>query len=187
MDKIINDYCNEIKQNIDNINKNQIINFAEILIKAKENNSNIFIMGNGGSAATASHFSCDFNKGLVGKDEKRFKIMCLNDSIPTMLAYANDQSYGNIFVEQLKNFLTDKDIVIGISVSGNSLNIIKAIEYADRKGCNTIAFTQNSDSKLAKIAKNIVTVETNIIEVTEDVHSIIFHLTKIIIKNMLNK
>jgi len=94
-------------------------------------------MGNGGSGSTASHAAADLNKGVSYGREKRFRVMSLNDNMATLTAYANDVSYSDAFVEQLKNFLHPGDLVIGISGSGNSPNILKAIEYANQQGAIT--------------------------------------------------
>jgi len=100
-----------------------LMNFEKVvdtICEAYEDRRSIFIMGNGGSASTASHFACDINKGVSNGHKNRFRVHCLSDNIPTMLAYANDQSYDDIFLEQLKNLLVSGDVVIGISASGNS-------------------------------------------------------------------
>jgi D-sedoheptulose 7-phosphate isomerase len=99
------------------------------LIEAYRMNRTIFVMGNGGSGATASHWACDINKGCSFGRDKKFRMMCLNDNVATILAYANDISYDDIFEEQLKNFFNRGDVVIGISGSGNSINVL-AVNFA---------------------------------------------------------
>ncbi len=108
----------------------------------------IFTCGNGGSASTASHFACDMVKGASYGRDARFRIMALTDSLPTVSAYANDVSYDAIFVEQLKNFAQPGDVVMGISGSGNSPNVLRAIEYANSIGCRTIGLTGRDGGKL---------------------------------------
>ncbi len=103
-----------------------------------EEEGHIFVMGNGGSGATASHWAGDFNNGCCFNLEKKFKMICLNDNISTMMAYANDISYDDIFVEPMKNFFRPGDLVIGISGSGNSKNVLKAIEIANKNKGRTI-------------------------------------------------
>lgn len=102
----IQDYLNRLKMTIERLNQDEINTFINLLIKARDEERQIFIMGNGGSAATASHFACDFNKGASYGYEKRFKFICLNDNMATMMAYSNDVSYEEALIEQLKNFLT---------------------------------------------------------------------------------
>ena len=133
-------------------------------------------MGNGGSGATASHFVCDFNKGISEKLDSKYRFICLNDNIPTMLAYANDVSYNSIFVEQLKNLATEGDLVIGISGSGNSNNVISAIEYANAQGCKTFGLVGYDGGMLKKIAQNCIHIKINNMQIVEDIHMIIDHL-----------
>lgn len=136
--KDIANYLNRLQETIAKLNHDEINTFINLLIAARDEEKQIFIMGNGGSASTASHFCCDFNKGSSYGFDKRFKFICLNDNVPGMMAYANDVSYDDIFVEQLKNFFQPGDYVIGISGSGNSKNVLKAIEYAKENGGITI-------------------------------------------------
>jgi D-sedoheptulose 7-phosphate isomerase len=136
-------------------------------------------MGNGGSAATASHFACDFNKGASYGygDKNRFKFICLNDNMASLMAYANDVGYEEIFVEQLKNFFNPQDVVIGISGSGNSVNILKAIEYANANNGITIALTGYNGGKLKSIAKYGVHVNIDDMQIVEDLHMTMDHLS----------
>jgi D-sedoheptulose 7-phosphate isomerase len=110
-------YLTRLKSTIDLISREEISRFLNILLDALESEKNIYIMGNGGSAATASHFAVDFNKGLSYGKEKRFRLVCLNDNLPTLTAYANDVGYEDVFVEPLRNFLVRGEVVIGISGS----------------------------------------------------------------------
>lgn len=146
------------------------------IFDAYEQEHSIFIMGNGGSASTASHFACDVNKGACFGLEKRFKVICLSDNIPIILAYANDKSYDDIFVEQLTNLLSAGDVVIGISGSGNSKNVIKAIQYANDRSATLVAFTGFDGGQLAKIAKLSILIPTNDMQKVEDVHLILTHM-----------
>ncbi len=164
---------------IDTINKldrKEIETFFSQLLVCYEQKRQIFIFGNGGSAATASHLATDLNKGVSYGLEKRFRVVCLNDNIPTMLAYANDLSYNDVFVEQLKNFLMKDDLVIGISGSGNSENVLRAIEYANRAGAVTFGITGFDGGKLKKIAKYSINANINDMQISEDLHVIICHV-----------
>jgi D-sedoheptulose 7-phosphate isomerase len=133
-------------------------------------------MGNGGSASTASHLACDINKGCSIDREKKFKMICLNDSISTMLAYANDLSYEQIFVEQLRNFFDPGDVVIGISGSGNSANVLKAIEYANNNGGITVGLCGFSGGELYRIAQIALLVRVDDMQKVEDIHLVIAHM-----------
>ncbi len=131
----------------------EIAEMAKIIDTARNNGKQIFAMGNGGSASTASHLVQDLNKAANREGRKRFKAIALNDNIPIMLAIANDDSYENVFVEQLKNFLQSGDVVIGISGSGNSKNVLNAIEYANKNGGVTIGWSGYGGGKLSKMVK----------------------------------
>ena len=149
---------------------------AERLNEARDHGRNIYIMGNGGSGATASHFVCDMNKGANVEGQKRFRVMCLNDSIATVLAYANDLNYSSVFVEQLRNFVQPNDIVIGISGSGNSENVILALQYAREAGSYTVAFVGFDGGTLGKTADVVIHTPVNDMQVVEDLHMAMCHM-----------
>lgn len=146
------------------------------ILDAYHNEKAIFIMGNGGSASTASHFACDINKGCCLDLDKKFKVICLNDNIPTMLAYANDLDYASVFIEQLKNFFHSGDLVIGISGSGNSVNVLRTIRYANENGGKTIGLTGYSGGKLGQRVDTAYVAESDDMQKIEDVHMIIVHM-----------
>lgn len=176
MENAINNYFNTLKTSIDNLDRNAIISFINLLLKARENDNNIYIMGNGGSASSASHFVCDFNKGLSYQKDARFKMISLNDSISTILAYANDVGYDDVFVEQLKNFLKKDDVVIGLSGSGNSKNVLKAIEYANANGAKTVGLTGYDGGKLKNMVDISLHVNINSMQIAEDIHAMICNM-----------
>jgi len=168
-------YLDRLKQTIDAISKKDISQLMNILLTAKDQGKTIFVMGNGGSASTASHFCCDFNKGISFGQEEMFKFMCLNDNIPTLMAYANDLGYEEIFIGPLKNFIQEGDLVIGISGSGNSVNVVKALEYANSKGAFTIGLTGYSGGKVKQICQHNVHIPVDDMQITEDLHMVIDH------------
>ena len=170
-------YLSELVDLINSIDLHEIENFINELEEAYKNDKNIFVMGNGGSASTASHFACDINKGVSLKLNKRFKVISLNDNIPIMLAYANDISYDSIFEEQLKNYIKKDDLVVGISGSGNSKNVLMAIEYANAIGARTFGITGYDGGKLKKIAEKSIVIRSNDMQKIEDCHMILVHLT----------
>jgi len=172
----IREYIDSLVAVLQKININEINQFIEILEQASKEGRNIFIFGNGGSGATASHTICDFNKGLSCNRDRRFKMTCLNDNIFTMMAYANDISYEDIFVEPLKNFLKPKDVVIGISGSGDSTNIIKAIEYANEHRALTVGLCGYDGGKLKQASQVVVHAKINDMQKAEDIHMIITHI-----------
>ena len=149
---------------------------AQAVWKAYEEGRTIFIMGNGGSGATASHLACDMNKGACFRAAKKFRFMALTDNMATLLALANDAGYESVFVEQLKNFVKPGDVVIGISGSGNSKNVLSAIEYANGIGCVTVGLTGYDGGKLRKISRLSVHVKANDMQLAEDVHLMVGHI-----------
>ena len=181
----IENYLIKLKNTIDALKKDEINKFINMLITARDEGKTIFIMGNGGSAATASHFCCDFNKGASYGYDKRFKFICLNDNTATMMAYSNDVAYEDAMVEQLKNFFEAGDYVIGISGSGNSKNVVKAIEYANANGGKTIGLTGYQGGKLKEICHHSVNMNVDDMQISEDLHMMMDHLSlRIISENM---
>ncbi|MBI5056305.1 MAG: SIS domain-containing protein [Nitrospirae bacterium] len=174
--KLSLDYLGQLKELLDTFPHEQFLEIAQTLLQAYDNGKQVFIMGNGGSGATASHFVCDINKGTCLELQKKFKVICLNDNLPSILAYANDLSYDQIFIEQLKNFLQPGDIVIGISGSGNSKNVLLAISYAKEQGAKAIGITGFEGGKLAALADISFVVSINDMQKVEDVHLIVVHM-----------
>lgn len=168
-------YFSRLKNTIDNLSLDKMNTLIALFEEARQRSKTIFIMGNGGSASTASHYVCDFNKGLVKENQKRYRFICLNDNVPSILAYANDVSYDDIFIEQLKNHLSDGDLVLGISGSGNSKNIIKAINYAKENGGKTIGLTGYDGGVLGATVQTHINVPIHDMQIAEDIHIIINH------------
>jgi D-sedoheptulose 7-phosphate isomerase len=179
----IQQYLNALITTIKSVDVECINAVAEVLGDACKEQKRIFIMGNGGSSATASHYVCDFNKGLSVNRQQRYKMYCLSDNVPTMMAIANDMGYENIFVEQLKNFIEEGDVVIGISGSGNSPNVIKAIEYAKAMNAVTIGLSGYDGGRLKQIVKYSIHVNIDNMQITEDVHAMLDHLLMSILQS----
>jgi len=183
----ITEYFVREKKIIDSIPKHDLSIIMNVLEESRKTGKTIFIMGNGGSGATASHFVCDFNKGISdGKDEtfRAYRFVCLNDNIPIMLAISNDVSYDDIFVQQLRGLFVSGDIVIGISASGNSKNILKAIEYANNHDGITIGFEGYQGGMLKEIAMYSVHVPVDDMQITEDIHMMFDHcMMKVLSEN----
>jgi len=150
----------------------EIIN---VLKKAQTNGNTIFTIGNGGSGSTASHFVSDLLKTAITKDEKRFAAISLVDNIPVNLAWSNDQSFESIFIEQLKNFLKPNDVLFAFSGSGNSINVINAIEYAKKNSAVGIGFTGMDGGKLKNMCDVCITVPSNNMLIIESIHLTICH------------
>jgi len=176
LNEAIEDYLSRLKRTVDLLSRQELEGFLELLVDALEKGRDIYVMGNGGSSATASHMAVDFNKGLSLGKTRRFRFHCLSDNIPTITAYANDMGYEDIFVEQLRNLLKPGDLVIGISGSGNSPNVLKAIEYANSVGALTLGLTGYDGGALKKMARFGVHVPIADMQITEDLHMMLDHM-----------
>jgi len=187
MDKFIAEYFSKLQEIFKNIEYNKIKKSVEIIIEKYRRDKQIFIIGNGGSASTASHFACDLGKGCNIDDGKRFKVISLTDNVSWMSAISNDISYEHVFIEQLKNYLQKGDLVIGISASGNSVNVIKAFEYAKAIGANTLGFIGFSGGKIKNLSDNWIYVRNYNYGQVEDFHLILEHIITQYIKKELEK
>lgn len=179
----IENYFSNLKGTLDKIDRDDILKFAEIIAKTEGKNT-VYVLGNGGSTSIASHFVCDFVKDVAVASGKRFKIVSLSDNVATLTAYANDMEFDLIFVEQLKNFLSKGDVVVAISGSGNSKNILKAVEYANEIGAITLGMTGFDGGELIKKAKHTVLAPADDIQIVQDSHMAIIHLLMQVIKEI---
>lgn len=177
------DYTKEIKEYIEleravlsRIDTGAINDVMEMLDEARLRRADIYIFGNGGSASTASHIVNDFNKGLSEHLEEPFRFICLNDNMATVMAIANDISFEAVFEFQLRGKISENDVAIGISGSGNSPNVLNAIKYANKVCARTIGFTGFDGGELAKIADISLHVPVMSMQVTEDMHMMFDHL-----------
>lgn len=170
-------YLEYVSKIMSQLDENEIAAFIEALVQARERDARIFFIGNGGSAATASHFANDVAIGCRSW-ERPFRAISLTDNVPVMTAIANDYGYEHIFTLQLKTMMRPGDVVVAISASGNSPNVINAVEWANENGATTIGLTGFDGGKLRAIAKSGVHVPTNKGEYgpVEDVHMILDHL-----------
>ncbi len=171
----IKNYLQDLHTLSESISGEEFDTFITALTQAYQRETNIFVFGNGGCAVASSHFACDINKGVSYGKEKRFKIICLNDNIPIMMAYANDISYEDVFVEQLKNFLQPEDLVVGLSGSGNSMNVVKALQYANEHGAQTFALCGYGGGRLKEAAQQSLHVKSYDMQKVEDMYTIILH------------
>lgn len=177
MDSLISDYINLETKVINKLDQKQIKNILEVLDDALKTNKNIYVFGNGGSGSTASHLYNDFAKAIFKETDKKFKIYCLNDNIPSLLAVANDIGYEEVFRYQLKRYGVSKnDVIIALSGSGNSKNIINAVSYAKDNGATIIGLTGFDGGKLKKLSDYSLDTNINDMRITEDIHLIINHL-----------
>jgi D-sedoheptulose 7-phosphate isomerase len=169
-------YTDDIKHSLDQLPFELLEEIVECLHRARIAEQQVFILGNGGSAATATHFACDLGKNTVVPNLPRFRVMALTDNISFLTALANDMGYENIFSEQLANFIKRSDVVIAISASGNSPNILKAIQLAKSNHALTIGWSGYHGGKLASLVDLPIIVPNHCIEQIEDIHMILAHM-----------
>lgn len=172
----IKEYIEFEKKTLDKLDVASINAAMNLIMEAYEGKHNIYIFGNGGSSATASHYQNDFNKGISEYVENKFRFQCLNDNIATVMAIANDIGFEEVFRFQLRNKLEDGDIIMAISGSGNSQNVINAVEYAKEQGNKIIGLTGFNGGKLKELSDISLHVDVMSMQITEDVHMIFDHM-----------
>lgn len=180
----IETYLEMEKKVITSLPKGDISGVMNVLEKARLRGGRIFVCGNGGSASTATHYVCDFNKGVSFDQDMKYDFECLSDNVPMMMAVANDIGYDDIFVVPLKNKMKKGDVVIGISGSGNSENVARAITYANENGAESIAICGYSGGRIKKLAKHCIHVNVNNMQIVEDIHLILNHLMMFILSDL---
>lgn len=180
-------YLQYFSKAVESVDPAEVERLVNLIVDAYHENRTVFILGNGGSASNATHLANDLVKGtLKSMDQtKRLKALALTDNIALMTAYANDEGYATIFEQQLRTFGKADDVVIAISGSGNSPNVIAAIEYANKIGMHTVGVTGFGGGKLKQIAKTSVHVPLNDMCTSESVHSVIFHYVAIELQKRL--
>tara|TARA_B100000029_G_scaffold76093_1_gene67838 strand:+ start:193 stop:768 length:576 start_codon:yes stop_codon:yes gene_type:complete len=182
----IQTYINTLSRLIQEIDSSLLESISETLYIAWQNRQNIFCIGNGGSAATSAHFATDLSWGRKATDQDRPKAVSLTTNTSILTAISNDIGYDFVFYEQLKTFLRKNDIVFAISASGNSPNVIKAIEYANSIGSITIGLSGFDGGKMKTICQKCVHINTNQgeYELVEDVHHAICHMLSTYVKRL---
>jgi D-sedoheptulose 7-phosphate isomerase len=183
----IKQYLEEVQLTLAALPLERIQEVVDVLLSANRAGSTIFTLGNGGSAATASHFACDLAKGTIVPGCPRFRVVALTDNVPLMTAWSNDVSYEDVFAEQLTGLIEPGDIVIAFSGSGNSPNVLRAVELAHRAGGITIGFTGFSGGKLSSLVDVSVIVPNNCMEQIEDVHIVLCHLIATVLREQLGE
>ncbi len=172
----IEDYIALEKETLSKLDVNAINGAMNMILGAYNGKHTIYIFGNGGSSATASHYQNDFNKGISEYTDIKFRFQCLNDNIATVMAIANDIGFEEVFRFQLRNKLEEGDIIIAISGSGNSKNVINAVEYAKSCGNKIIGMTGFNGGKLKELSDISLHVPVMSMQTTEDIHMVFDHL-----------
>lgn len=177
----IDGYLAEITRCLASLDKEKVELVIDVLVAAYKKDRKVFILGNGGAASTASHMACDLGKGTLQRvydnSERRFRVISLTDNVAIMTAFANDLSFDDIFVQQLRNLVETDDIVIALSGSGNSPNVVKAVEYAKSCGAVTIGILGfKTGGKLGKIVDYSIITDSTHYGPIEDIQSVINHM-----------
>ena len=180
-------YMVDIQQVINLLPIHTIEATVERLHEARLTRKQIFVMGNGGSAATASHMGCDLAKNTLGANFPRPRVHALSDSTPLITAYGNDCGYDAIFAEELSNFIEPGDVVLAISASGNSANVLKAIELANQHDAYTIGWSGYDGGQLATLVDLPLVVPCHNIEQIEDIHMMLAHMVTMGVRNAVQK
>ena len=182
---IIQNYIDGLKTCLEEISEQDVEGIADIIFKAYRKGKQIFIMGNGGSATTASHFARDLKIGTAVNNKPRLKAISLTDNVALITALANDIDYGSIFCEQLLGQLSEGDVVIGISASGNSPNILKALEFAKGARAMTIGFVGFGGGQLKELAHRCIVLSRRDYDQVEDAHLSLAHIISYLLREKL--
>ena len=175
-------YLTGLKTVLENLPLEDAQRAADILFKAYQNDRSVFLFGNGGSAALASHLATDLGKGThfpgppALKNVRRFKAVSLTDNVPMLTAWSNDLNYEQVFAGQMENFIRARDVALGISSSGNSPNVLRALELARRVGAVTIGLTGCGGGRMKDLLDCPIVVPSNHVQHVEDAHLILAHL-----------
>jgi D-sedoheptulose 7-phosphate isomerase len=169
-------YTGRLTEVLNALPEDKFLEITAVLQEARETGKQVFVVGNGGSAAAASHMVCDFGKNTREAGKNRMRAICLNDNIPSVMAYANDEGYEVIFAEQLLALGNPGDVLIAISGSGNSANILKVLETARQMQIKVIGLTGFQGGKMKALTDICLVVPSDSMEMIEDVHLIINHI-----------
>ncbi len=172
----IQTYISHVQEVLARLTLADVQRSIDVIMEAYYAEKQIFVIGNGGSASTASHLACDLGKGTSVRGKPRFRVISLTDNVATMTAWSNDIAYEDVFMEQLKNLVNPEDVIIAISASGNSENVLRAMQHARNIGCKTIGWSGFGGGKLASICDVNVVVESDRYGPIEDVHLILNHV-----------
>jgi D-sedoheptulose 7-phosphate isomerase len=176
MEHHLDEYLERLQEAVQSLPRERMNALGETLFRAYRNNKQVFVMGNGGSSSTASHMAADLAKNTIGPNMKRFRIVSLNDNAAIMTALANDLGYENVFSEQLTNLVQAGDVLIVVSASGNSPNVLKAMHYARSRSAEVVALLGFDGGAAAELADIALVVPSDHYGVVEDVHLIINHI-----------
>ncbi|RIK24401.1 MAG: phosphoheptose isomerase [Anaerolineae bacterium] len=177
-------YFDEMKAVLDRVDRGPIDEAIDALHQARIDGKQVFIMGNGGSASTATHMVCDLAKNTRQPDWPHYKVIGLADNMAIFSAYGNDDGYDNVFRLQLANLLNPGDVVVAISTSGNSPNVVRAVDLANERGATVIGMTGFGAGKLGPMVDIHLHVPSDCIEIVEDIHLMLEHMITKVLREM---
>ena len=177
-------YLGEVVEMVESLPRDAIWRVVEAVMEARERGKQVILLGNGGSAATASHMACDLAKTSIVPGAPRIRAISLTDNVPLMTAWANDVAYEEIFAQQLANLVQEGDLVIAISGSGSSPNVLRAVEVARAAGARTVGFTGHPGGRLKDVVDISVIVPSRRIEQAEDAHLILDHAISVALREV---
>ncbi len=180
-------YLEQVRHTLAALPLECIQDVVDVLLSANYVGSTVFTLGNGGSAATASHFACDLAKGTIAPGRPRFRAVALTDNVPLITAWSNDVAYEDVFAEQLSGLIGRGDVVVAFSGSGNSPNVLRAMELARRMGGITIGFSGFAGGRLSALVDVPVVVPNDCMEQIEDVHVTLCHLISTVLRERLQR
>ena len=183
----IGQYLEGLQHTLGALPMDRIQDVADLLLSASYAGSTVFTLGNGGSAATASHFACDLAKGTITTGRPRFRAVALTDNVPLMTAWSNDVSYDDVFAGQLSSLMGQADVLVAFSPSGNSANVLRAVELARSIGGITVGFSGFDGGRLSTLVDLPVVVPCDCPEQIEDMHFVLCHLTCTVLREQMRQ
>jgi D-sedoheptulose 7-phosphate isomerase len=184
---LVSHYLDEVVSLLQSVEQSAVVEVAEVLRRICRSGGTVFVCGNGGSASTASHMACDLSKNVVTTDHGRLRVVSLNDNLAHFSAIANDLDYSEVFVEQLRNLMTDRDALLAISASGNSPNVVKAARFVRDLGAPVVGFTGFNGGELGKLASPVLHVPSDNYGPVEDLHLVFNHLLVVVLRALLSE
>ena len=179
---MVSQYLRDAARVIDGVSAEDVVPALDVLIAAWRSRRHVFLLGNGGSAATASHFANDLSKGTVIEGKPRFRAIALTDNVPLITAWGNDSSYAHVFTEQLAALMDPGDVVVAISASGNSPNVLRAVEYARMSGGITVGWSGRTGGKLRNLVHYCICAPTDDVGQIENAHMVLDHVLTVALR-----
>ncbi len=180
-------YLEELRRTLDRLAGEAVDRIARVVLGAYDQGRTVYLFGNGGSAALASHLACDLGKGTLNDSAKRLRVLALTDNVPLLTAWANDTHYENVFAEQLVNFIQPEDVAFAISGSGNSPNVLRALRVARESGAVTVGLTGFQGGKMKDLCDECMIVPSDNMQIIEDLHLCVAHALFTVVRHKMRE